>query len=382
MSQSSRRSRWRRHVSEPCHPRFLVKTPDEAVEVELPPPEPKLLRYELNNSTLAKIGGAILVVWLTIQIWPILVLLGLALMMAATFGPFVERLQSRLPRHWAIVLILVSIAAVVIGLLSILVPVLIEQLSNLITRLPQYSEDLQKVLAGYHIHVKLEKEVVSASNSLINQWPTLLKMFTEMLMATITAVVLTVYMLLESATLSTNFFRLLPRERRLEARRVVNAIAAQVGGYMRGQLITSLLAGLTAFTVLMILGVPEAFALACLTAASDAIPIIGLVLAVVPAALMALTISPGKAAVVVCVFLIYHLIENNLIAPRVYGKILGMSFTTIVVSFLIGGQLMGIVGALVALPVAAAIPSIFRFIIAWQGEEDEEGEKGPLPLPG
>jgi predicted PurR-regulated permease PerM len=192
----------------------------------------------------------------------------------------------------------------------------------------------------------------------------------------LTVAILTIYLLIEGPGVGTALARLLPRRKRQGARRLVAEIGSQVGGYMRGQIITSSIAGVVSFLILLGAGIPNALALAVLAALTDAIPVVGFLLALVPAALIALTVSPLKAAIVVMAYIVYNQVESSLIAPRVYGNALGLSLSVIVISLLIGAELMGILGAVLALPVAAAIPSIAVYIREWQ-----EGKEEDIPLP-
>jgi predicted PurR-regulated permease PerM len=196
-----------------------------------------------------------------------------------------------------------------------------------------------------------------------------------------TVAVLTVYLLIEGPRVGTALMRLLPREERLPARRMLEEIGAQVGSYMRGQLLTSLLAGVFTFLLLSALGVDEPLALAVWMAAADAVPMIGLLIGTVPAVLMALPRGPHIALLVLIGYLVYHQIESHVIVPRVYGTTMKLPATVILIAILIGATLMGMLGALLALPVAAAIPVIVRFLGDWRERQSdgENGEAAPLP---
>jgi predicted PurR-regulated permease PerM len=197
----------------------------------------------------------------------------------------------------------------------------------------------------------------------------------ESLAPILTVCVLTIYLLIEGKEVGGRLARLLPRKRRRAARQVVSQLGDQVGGYMRGQMITSALAGLVSLVLLAGVGVQEPIALAVLAAVADAVPVLGLLIAMVPSALVALTLAPSKALLVVVVMLVYHQLEANLIAPRVYGNTMGLSLSTILVSLMIGYQLMGILGMFLALPVAAGLPSVFSLVHEWESEEE------PVPNP-
>jgi predicted PurR-regulated permease PerM len=128
-----------------------------------------------------------------------------------------------------------------------------------------------------------------------------------------------------------------------------------VGGYVRGQAITSLLIGAFVFVLLLMVGTPNALALAVFAAFTDLIPFIGGVLALLPAVLATLPFGPEPALIVFVAIVLYQQVESHLIVPRIYGKALRLSAVAVMLALLVGGTLLGIVGALLALPIAAGI---------------------------
>jgi predicted PurR-regulated permease PerM len=194
----------------------------------------------------------------------------------------------------------------------------------------------------------------------------------------LTVAVLTIYLLIDGPQVGTGLLRLFPRSERLPARQMAAEIAAQVGGYMRGQLLTSLLAGLFSLILLMALHVPEPLALAFLMAVADAVPMVGPLLGTVPAVLMALTRGAPTALAVGIGYILYHQLESHVLVPRIYGNTMKLSPSVIVIAILIGATLMGILGALLALPVAAAVPVILRFVAEWR-EREGGGDTPSLP---
>jgi predicted PurR-regulated permease PerM len=188
----------------------------------------------------------------------------------------------------------------------------------------------------------------------------------------LTIFVLTVYLLVEGPRAATSVLALLPRKERLPVRRMVGEIGVQVGAYMRGQLITSLLAGAFAFILLTALNVPEPLALAFLMMVADVVPLVGPLIGTVPAVLMALGGGLPAAAIVLSAYLAYQQVEGNVIVPRVYGNALKLSPLVVLVAFLVGGKLLGMLGVLLALPTAAAIPIIARYVGEWRERVDAD----------
>jgi predicted PurR-regulated permease PerM len=127
---------------------------------------------------------------------------------------------------------------------------------------------------------------------------------------------------------------------------------------VRGNLTTSVLAAITAYIFYTVMGVPAALLLALLTGLLDFIPVLGIVLSTVPAVLLAMTVSPGAAIATVVFNLGYNAVESYYIAPKVYGRELRLSDLAVIVAFAVGAELGGVVGALIALPLAATYPAI------------------------
>ncbi|MEO7192629.1 MAG: AI-2E family transporter [Vicinamibacterales bacterium] len=137
-----------------------------------------------------------------------------------------------------------------------------------------------------------------------------------------------------------------------------------IASYVGGNAATSVFAAVSVFAGLSLLHVPAALVLALCAGLCDFVPVIGLVVALVPAVIMGLTVSPATALAVVALYLLSHAIENYFIAPRVYGSRLRLSSLAVILALAVGAELAGVVGALLALPLAAAYPSIERIWLA------------------
>ena len=338
--------------------------------------------FDIDPAAIFKVLLTVATIWLIMRIFPVLILIVLSLMLVATFNPFVRKLQARLGRSWAIAALVTLLIGGFLGMLALLIPPLLFQGAKLVENAPHYSHQLQNLLAQHRIHINIDTQMKQMSGKVTEATPELMKIVTGVLgaiAAFVTVGILTIYLLIEGPQVGSAVMRLLPRSERLHARKLVIEIGTQVGGYMRGQIITSVLAGLFSGLTLWAVGVPAALALGALAAIADAVPLIGLLIALVPAALLALTVSPSKALIVVVAYLFYHQVEDHFIAPKVYGAALGLSLSIIVISFLIGIELMGMLGAVLALPVAAAIPSIIKYIQEWQESHSAPESESHLP---
>jgi len=172
--------------------------------------------------------------------------------------------------------------------------------------------------------------------------------------------ILTVYLLLEGERTWRYISRYFTPRLRFRIRRAFPDILQVVSGYVRGQIITSVLFGIFVFILLTATGVPQPMLLAVLAAIFDAVPIIGVPIATIPTLLLAATVSIPTMLLVLAAYVIYQQFENYLLVPRVFGNALEVSSITILLGILIGGQLLGIPGTLLALPITAAIPVLER----------------------
>lgn len=340
---------------------------------------PRRVEIDIAPAAIAKVLGTAAALMLLSGIWQVLLWIVISLMFVATFNPMVRRMQTRIQRPWAITaLVTMSVAAVGL-LLALVIPPLVRQGESTAAHLPEYLSQVEATAARMHLHVNLHAAAEHWSRRAASHVLDYGLLLVNSLLGIFTVFVLTIYLLIEGPQVATSLTSLLPKGDRLHVRRMFDEIGVQVGAYMRGQLITSSLAGLFAFVILFFLHVPEPLALAFLMMLADLIPIVGPLIGTIPALLMALTLGVPVAVEVLVAYVVYLQVEANLISPRVYGSALKLSPFVVLVALLIGGALMGIVGAMLALPVAAAIPIVARYVTEWR--ERSEAEASPAALP-
>jgi len=183
------------------------------------------------------------------------------------------------------------------------------------------------------------------------------------LASTLILVVLTVYFAADLPRIRATLYRLVPHSRRPRAILLGDEIFAKIGGYVLGNLLISLIAGVLTFTFLIIVGVPYALLLSLFVAILDLVPVIGSTLAGVVVCLVALSVSLPVCLATIGFFLIYRLVEDYLLVPRIIGRVVKVPALVTVVAVLLGGALLGIVGALVAIPAAAALLLLAREVL-------------------
>jgi predicted PurR-regulated permease PerM len=176
--------------------------------------------------------------------------------------------------------------------------------------------------------------------------------------------ILTFYLLVDGRRLYAWLLAFVPPQHREKMARTVPEVSDVLYGYVRGQVITSVLFAAFAAVTLKAFNVPAVVPLAVLAGICDVIPVLGIIIAVLPATVLALSVSPFAALMVLCLFVAYHLFEAYYIVPRIYGKALRLSTLAVLLALVVGGTLQGILGAVPVLPVVAAYPIIERIWLA------------------
>ena len=293
----------------------------------------------------------------------VLVLIGLALFIAAGLDPAVNWLtRRRLPRWAAVIVILLVVAAVVAGFVAAAVPPLTAQVTALVHELPHYmttlkdhNSELGKLNSRFQIEQRLTKLLSSKGTTLVGGVLGAGALVLSAASSMLVVIVLVVYFLAAMPRIKLFLYRLAPHSRRSRVILIGDEIFVKVGGYMLGNFLTSLIAGIGTWAWLQIFGIPYPLLLGLLVALLDLIPVIGSTVGGAIVSLVALTVSLPVAIATLAFYIAYRLAEDYLIVPRIMGRTVEVPAVVTVVAVLLGGALMGLIGALVAIPAAAAI---------------------------
>ncbi len=175
------------------------------------------------------------------------------------------------------------------------------------------------------------------------------------LVSTLTVLILTLYFLLNYEGIKNTLYRLAPRSRRARVGLISDEVLHRTGGYVLGNLATSLVAGVSTAVFLSVLGVPYAVALGMFVAIVDLIPLVGATIGAVGVSVVAFFVSVPVGLIAIGYYVAYQQFENYVLVPRVMQRTVSVSPVTTIVAVLIGGSLLGVLGALLAIPVAAAV---------------------------
>lgn len=320
---------------------------------------------------------AVLVMWAMYIVRDVLLLIYISGILAIGFSPLVRAIEHqtlvpvgtrRLPRWLAILVVYLSMVGVLTLLALMVVPPLVAQARALVQELPSLLERAQSILIEYGVlnsPITLEDAVRSAPmpGDAVGTITTAVTGVVSGVAGFVTILILTFYLLIESASLSEGLARLFPRAERPRVRDVSRQISDKVSAWMSGQLILASTIGLSAAIGLYVLGVPYFYVLAFIAAIGELIPVVGPIFAAVPGVLVAFTVSPRTGIFVLIFFLVQQQVENHLLVPKVMERQVGVSAVTVIVALLIGGSLLGIVGALLAVPSAAIVQVVIQELL-------------------
>ncbi|MFN0093910.1 MAG: AI-2E family transporter [Dehalococcoidia bacterium] len=318
-----------------------------------------MIKLEVSPKGLLLVGGAAVAIWALFQVWTVVLLMVVAFIFMAALLPYLNWLVRRgVPRAGAVLLVLAGVLVIVGALFAAVIPAMIDEFGSIKDDLPQDAQRLEDFLDNFGIEAELSDRAEEINWSGLVSGRVAVDYGQRVIfgiISSVTILVLTAYLLNDAPKMKAYLFRFIPDEREAEAERVIEALGRVVGGYIRGQIITSAL--ITTFTLIVLLAadVPNAFGFAILAGFADIIPLVGAFIAIIPATFAAFRESATQAVIVLIALLIYQQLEDRFIVPRVYGSTLGLQPLVVLVAVLVGGELLGIPGILLALPAAAAL---------------------------
>jgi predicted PurR-regulated permease PerM len=314
------------------------------------------------------VAAALLIVVAAYSARHILILVGLGLFIAVGLDPVVSWLQRRsLPRGAAVLIVVLAALAFLAGVIALVVPVVTTQVSDLVDNLPHYERSLTshstfagKLNTRYHLISRVQTYLNGNGHVLASGIVGVGRAVVSGVLSTLIVVVVSIYLLVDLPRVKRAIYQLTPRSRRARVVLLGDEMFAKVGGYVLGNVSVSVIAGVTTWVWMEIFGIPYPVLLAVLVAILDLVPLVGSTVGGVIVALVALTVSLPLAIATVAFYLVFRLLEDYLLTPRIMGATVEVPGLVTVVATLVGGALLGIVGALVAIPVAAAVKLVIR----------------------
>jgi predicted PurR-regulated permease PerM len=314
---------------------------------------------------LLGVAAALWVVFVSIRV---ITWVFVAVFLALALDPAVRFLQERgVRRRGAAAAVIYTSAILVAGLIAaLLVPPLIDEAEGLSDAIPGYVEDITAgrgplgfLERDYEIVERVRSGLESNGASLLGGGAgTVLDIGRGVLTGVIgfvTIMFLTLFMILEGPTWVERGLGLMRPESRPRWRNIGHRIAQTVSGYVTGNLLLSVIAGVSSTLVMLIVGVPFPLALGLVVAVLDLIPLAGATLAGLLLTTVGLLTSVQAGIVLLVFFVLYQQVENHVLQPLVYGRTVQLSPLVVLISILIGSEVAGVLGALGAIPVAGTL---------------------------
>jgi predicted PurR-regulated permease PerM len=329
--------------------------------------------------------------WLTLYVLAaansvlnILILVLIAAVLAIGLDPAVRRLVATdMRRGVAVALIFLAFAAFIFLFGLLVVPPLAHQVTGLANDVPGYAQDLSSrndwigsYFREHDVTTTVQNFIETLPERIRGSFHTILGVagrVGSLLFNIVTVAILTIYFMLSLPSMRNTIALVFPTSRRDRAARVIDQSLEKIGGYVYGNVITSLICGVMALVALLILGVPFAVPLAIWAGLADLIPAVGSYLGAIPAILVAFFVSPLRGLITLAYFVGYQQFENYVLVPRVMKNAVNLSPAAVIISTLIGGSLFGFAGALLALPVAATVKVVI--FETWLRDRGSQGDQ-------
>jgi predicted PurR-regulated permease PerM len=323
---------------------------------------------------------AVIILWAAYLVRDALLLIYISGLLAVGFSPTVRLIErqtflpigtQRFPRWIAILVLYLMIVGALVGIGFLVVPPLVKQARQLVKELPHMLERATQFLVDKGIvdhpitwQEAVQQAPVAGSSDAVGTVVGAIAGVVGGVFGFVTILILTFYLLVEADQLRNWMLRLFPKSRRATVAAASADIALKVSAWLGGQLLLGGIIGATSAIGLWLMGVPFFYVLALISGVGEMIPIVGPILASIPALAVAATVSYQKVLFVLLFFVLQQQFENHVLVPKIMSRQVGVSAVTVIVALLIGGKLLGILGALLAVPTAAILQVIVTELTA------------------
>jgi predicted PurR-regulated permease PerM len=349
-----------------------VETPPENQHKLLPPPEPRPLQVTTRSNIWLQIavGGTIaLIVGLgTLQFVPLLAhpiaLLILAISIAAAVAPLVTSLERWVPRILAIIVVYVLVFAALAIIIQLMIPSLVVQFQKIAVRLPALSSEIQSRLVGLGLENAtivntITPQLGQLSTALVGLPLTLVSSILEIFLV----LVMSIYWLVVSFTLRDFMLSLFPPERHESLRPLMTDVGRAMGGFIRATVINGLTIGFATYVGLALIGLDYALVLGVFAGLMELIPIVGPMISGVVVVIAALASSTTQALLALVFMILLQQFEGNILVPFVMRSQTEISPLLVIIALFAGGTIGGLLGALIAIPVVAALQIVVMELV-------------------
>ncbi|HLM93688.1 MAG TPA: AI-2E family transporter [Gaiellaceae bacterium] len=313
--------------------------------------------------------------------WHIITWVLVAIFLALALNPAVEKFERRgMRRGYASATVFLLALAAIVGLGFLVLPPLVRQVTDFIQAVPDLVDDL---VAGrgplgflqrdYHIvdriRTAIEDNGVGGVLGVTEPAIAVAQSLFSVIIGSVAIAFLTYFMLLDGPRMVERFYAFLPESARPRWQRVGHEIYRTVGGYVTGNILISVIAGVAAMVALFAVGSSYSVALAVVVAILDLVPLAGATMAaVIVSTVVFVELGWVRGVIIIAFFLLYQQLENHVLQPIIYGRTVQLSPLIVLISVLIGAELAGILGALAAIPVAGIVQAVGRELLRYRSE--------------
>jgi predicted PurR-regulated permease PerM len=318
------------------------------------------VRLEISFWTVAKVLLAGLVFYLLLMVKDIIALFFLVLVLTASFRPTINKWEKKIGRPLSVLSLVALIVLIIVLIVYLIVPPVISQTKQLIENMP----DILNKYAFLKDHIPSLNEGINTLTknigNITNSFVSITAGIFGGVVAFFTAIIMTIYLLLDRNGIPLFVKSVVASDQQETVMNLARKISLKVGGWFRGQMILGVIIGVLDLIGLSIIGAPYALTLAVISAVLEIIPTIGPLIAGAIAVLVTLGSSPLQALFVFILYIVVQQIENSFIVPKVMQKAVGLSPVVIILAILTGAKLLGVVGAILAVPIIASISVVVQ----------------------
>ena len=334
--------------------------------------------------------------WLLYRLREVLFLFFVAIVVGTAIRPAVDWLHRRgISRATGIILIYILIAALVIGFLAMILPLVADQATEFSRTIPQYYASFRGALinSGNRLFQNIGWRIPSEILLLVRRDPNSEEVLDQVgqtlfytnvilkgLLGTLAVFLLAYYWTQESQFVVRALLRIVPPSHKKSAREFLQLAETKLGGYIRGQGLLCIAVGLAAFFAYLVIGLPYLLVLSIFAGVMEMIPIFGPALGAIPALLVALSIDPSKAIWVVVATAAIQSLENAVLVPRIMRHSMGVNPIIVLLSLIAFGSVFGFVGALLAIPLAAIIQLLVSRVVLTAAETARRAQDKELAV--
>jgi len=315
--------------------------------------------FEISVSSLIKIVVFGFFLWLIYLVRDILVLLLVVAIITIALEPFVERLEKdRIPRSFSVIVLYLALLAITGILVYFIVPPVANQIKELTINLPYFTSkvseaNISDVFPLSQLLENISSQLSGAATSVVTA---LISIFGGVVSAVV-VFALTYYSLVEKEGIRRLIALLIPVAHKQKLYNTIQKVSVKLGDWLRGKIVLMLTVGIIDGIILAALGIEYALTLGLLAAIMEIIPVIGPIIATLAAVFVAFAsgVAIWKILLMICLFIVVQQVENQILVPKIMQKAVGLSPVITIIAILVGAELLGIGGAILAIPVAAGI---------------------------